>query len=406
MREAVLKLEVSQYVKAEAQLVKEDLRDHIRQDLNLFRNDIRLERRAFYAKVFVVAAFLIGGDAWTMWGVYQHVQQVLQTEIEKNRMTFAAVLGAETKKIHDQIQVVKNDLTEAQKVAAEAQIKAASASKLADESIRKITEEHNLLTAQIAPVERQLANAREISTQLDFVKKQLVETSTALKKQQGQLSETSELVKMLFSKGQSDMFDTAANNDNLLALPILNRQLLQTLQTVQKPNQGSLPQVLIFLRLRDAPIPQTLQLQYFVAIQPRASYAVLEGVANVVIFRWGDSLDALSSASASSSMGRLAGQWCTAATPARIWAFGISSALPTKSSVCHEVHVWISASSTHSSPFGCCESHAVGGAAHCLGRCRILLLRSYRRIHISSGRIGRAGCSLSGVDFHLAVVSA
>jgi hypothetical protein len=285
MREAVLKLEVTQYAKAEAQLAKEELREHLRQDASLLRNDIREERRAFYTKVFVFVAFLIGGDAWTMWGVYQHAQQVLQAEVEKNRRTVADVLSAETKKIRDQIQFVKNDLDQAQKVATEAEAKAASASKLAEESIQKITQERSSLTTQVAAVEQQLTGARQTSGQLDEVKKELIVTSTALKNQQRQLSDTSELVKMLFSKGQTDQFLPETASDRLLILPTTNRLLLQSAPKA--------PTGLAFLLLHDAAIPQTLQLQYFVSIQPRSSYTVLDGAPNVVVFRWGDSIESL-----------------------------------------------------------------------------------------------------------------
>jgi hypothetical protein len=49
-------------------------------------------------------AFLVGGDAWTMWGVYQHMQTILQAELEKNRKIAAEVLTAETLKMREQIQ--------------------------------------------------------------------------------------------------------------------------------------------------------------------------------------------------------------------------------------------------------------------------------------------------------------
>ena len=290
MREAVLKLEVTQYAKTEVQLAKEELKETLRQGSDLLHNEIRQERRAFYTKVFVVAAFLIGGDIWTMWGVYQNAQRVLQAEVEKNRKHVAEALGAETKKIQDQVQTVKNDLAQAQSVADVAQTKAAKASKLADDSIQKITQESNSLTSQVGLVGKQLTDARQISAQLDTVKKELVETSTALKNQQRQLSDTSELVKMLFSTGQSEQFFTQANSDRLLILPTSNRQFLESFP---KGTPYNAPQGLVFLRLRDAPIPQTLQLQFLVSVQPKTSYNVLDGTANVIVFRWGDSVDSL-----------------------------------------------------------------------------------------------------------------
>jgi len=285
MREAVLKLEVTQYAKTEALLAKEELRENLRQDSELFRKDIRSERNAFYAKVFFVAAFLIGGDVWTMWTVVQHVQDALKGEVEKNRQIVAAVLAEEPKKIQDQIKSVKKDLDQAQRIAAEAQAKAPSASKLADDSIQKISLESNLLTAQVGAVQKQLAGAREAASQLQTVKTDLADTSAALKNQQRQLSDTSELVKMLFSKGQTDQFATNVNSARFIVIPTANRQLLQTGQRI--------PTGIAFFLLSNAPIAQTVQLEWFVFVQSKSTYNIVDGTSNVLFFRWGDPLDSL-----------------------------------------------------------------------------------------------------------------
>jgi hypothetical protein len=122
------------------------------------------------------------------------------------------------------------------------QIKSAMASKLADDSIQKIIAESNSLTVQVSAIGKQLVDAHQISNQLDAVKKELVDTSSALRSQQRQLADTSELVKMLFARGQSEQFGTGANSDNLLMMPTTNMQLLQQIPT--------LAQGLVFIRLQ------------------------------------------------------------------------------------------------------------------------------------------------------------
>jgi ribosomal protein S17E len=287
MREALLKLEVTQFAKAETQMAKLEIREHVkeqihqevatfREEIRRERDDVRRERRSFYTRVALVATFLIGSDIWTMTGLYQHAKQVLQDEVEKNRRTVAEVLTAETKKIQDQVQSVKTSLDQAQTVASEAQTKALSASKLADSSIVKITEEGTTLNTQVDAVQKQLSGALQTRTQLDAVQKEVSSTSAALKVQQKQLADTSEMVKMLFSKSITEQFVTTANTDQIVIWP-------SPAPSSQRQNGA-----LVFLRLQEAPIPQTLQVQFNIYVQPKMSYGVLNGFPNVVYFNWGD----------------------------------------------------------------------------------------------------------------------
>lgn len=112
MREAVLKLEVTQYAKAEAQLAKEELRQDIREQIRIemlsLRSEAREDRRRLLGYAILAFTILIGGDIWTVWSsvnrLQGEVQKALQIEVEKNRQTAAAVLATETQKMHDQIR--------------------------------------------------------------------------------------------------------------------------------------------------------------------------------------------------------------------------------------------------------------------------------------------------------------
>lgn len=278
MREVVLKQEVIQYAKIETQLAKEELREHIRQDLRLFqdeirrdRNENRQERRNFYAKVFIVAAFIIGGDIWTMWGVYQHAQQVLQAEIEKNRGIVAAVLEVETVKIRGQVQAVKDDVNHAQ-------IVAARISTLADDSLKKVTE----VTTQVETVKKQLAGALQIKNQLDTVKEEVTSTSRALQAQQKQLTDTAELVNALFSKTRTETFTSPVDSRRGLVLPVSER--------IFRQSPGA-PKAIAFFLLQEPPIRQTLQMNWNGLVQSKGSYSLLDDFPNIIVFRLSESIN-------------------------------------------------------------------------------------------------------------------
>jgi hypothetical protein len=90
---------------------------------------------------------------------------------------------------------------------------------------------------------------------------------------------------LLFSKGQTEQFSTAGNSDAIVVLVPTNQALLQ-----QIPN---LIKGVVFIRLRETPIPQTIQLQWYVSVQPKGSYGVLDGTPNVIVFNWGDPIESL-----------------------------------------------------------------------------------------------------------------
>ena len=135
----------------------------------------------------------------------------------------------------------------------------------------------NALTTQVGAVQKQLTGALQTKGQLDAVKKDVASTSAALKAQERQLSDTSELVKMLFSKSITEQFPTTNNSDRIVVW------------VGPKQSRGAL----VCLLLQDAPILQTLQLQWHIYVQPRKSYFTLNGFPNVVIFSWGDPVETL-----------------------------------------------------------------------------------------------------------------
>jgi hypothetical protein len=104
MREVVLKLELTQYARTEAQLAKEDLREYIRAELLALRNENRLDRRKQYGTIAFIFTVLVGSDVWAIQNLESRVQRALAEEVEKNRQTAAAVLATETTKMQGQIK--------------------------------------------------------------------------------------------------------------------------------------------------------------------------------------------------------------------------------------------------------------------------------------------------------------
>jgi hypothetical protein len=90
--------------------------------------------------------------------------------------------------------------------------------------------------------------------------------------QQKKISDINQLIKSIFEKGKTVFFETSNESGKLKFLE-------------HEDNK-----VTLYALLPEAPIPQTLQLQYNVYMQPKNSYVIQN---NLVIFRWGESQEKL-----------------------------------------------------------------------------------------------------------------
>lgn len=98
----------------------------------------------------------------------------------------------------------------------------------------------------------------------------LHDAQQALQKQQEKLSDLDQLLKSFYEARKTEAFDTKTDSPSLVAL--------------KHDDTHST----IYIVLSSAPIPQTLDLQWHVFAQPKNSYFTY---GNVVVFRWGQSLD-------------------------------------------------------------------------------------------------------------------
>jgi Sec-independent protein translocase protein TatA len=168
--------------------------------------------------------------------------------------------------------------------------KAQDAEGKADAAVKSINAATAKLNAQVASAQ-QLSNRAsglesQTANQIAIAGKHVEERVTGLDKrveaankeiaiQQGKLTTTNELVTAMFSKGETETFQTAVGN---------------TPSYVVYPFPGAPKGAIVFMLLKSAPIFQTVQLQFHIYTQPKNSY-FLKG--NVLKFIWGDPADKL-----------------------------------------------------------------------------------------------------------------
>jgi hypothetical protein len=119
-------------------------------------------------------------------------------------------------------------------------------------------------------------SSADVLQQVGDVKKQLDVASDTIADQERKLTDTSEMVKALFSRGRVEFFEPTLTPNNMVIIK-------------HDETHAS-----IYLLLKEVPILVTLQLQYHVYVQPRQAYGVLSSgdtFTNVVAFRWGENGD-------------------------------------------------------------------------------------------------------------------
>jgi hypothetical protein len=112
----------------------------------------------------------------------------------------------------------------------------------------------------------------------------LASAKSDIEAQQKVLSSSEEFAKKVFSSRITRFFDFSAMQKD---------QVSVTKNTVVVPPQNGNKNTVVYVLLPEAPIDQTLELQYKIYTQPRNSYFQMK---NLVIFFWGDSPDALKQA--------------------------------------------------------------------------------------------------------------
>jgi len=138
-----------------------------------------------------------------------------------------------------------------------------------------ITALTNRISRSEGETTRQVATANaKIEGQLNDLSSKVDQANGEIADQQKKLIDTGELVKSFYSNLRSQFFDfTSFSADHLF-------------------REGSVgqPRRVVLMLLKDAPIPESVQIQFHVFSQPRNSFLV---IGNLIVFFWGDSAENL-----------------------------------------------------------------------------------------------------------------
>lgn len=130
------------------------------------------------------------------------------------------------------------------------------------------------MEAEEARREAQQKELDEVQGETRQMQGTLRETQVTIEAQQKQIADLDQLMKSFYEAGTTNTFNTGVDSDQLVI--------------VQHDDSHST----LYALLPKVPIRQTLELQYYVSLQPRNSYEV---DSNLVTFRWGQSEEALRS---------------------------------------------------------------------------------------------------------------
>jgi hypothetical protein len=138
--------------------------------------------------------------------------------------------------------------------------------------------------AHIQSLEAELENARvklqtasKMQPEIEDIRKQLVQAMSAIEDQQKVLSSSEEFIKSVFSSHMVEIFKIDQSSQGRYA--------------VVPPTTKEAARTVVWILLDAAPIHGTLQLQYYISVQPPYSYFRIAH--NLIVFFWGDPTERL-----------------------------------------------------------------------------------------------------------------
>ncbi len=117
----------------------------------------------------------------------------------------------------------------------------------------------------------QLQAASKIQPEMEGLRKQLAQATSEIQAQQKVISSSEDFVKSVFSSHAVEIFNIGQSPTNRYA--------------VVPPPTKEVKNTVVMLLLNSTPIQGTLQLQYYISVQPPYSYFNMH---NLVFFFWGD----------------------------------------------------------------------------------------------------------------------
>jgi hypothetical protein len=137
-------------------------------------------------------------------------------------------------------------------------------------SARGVTAKVEELSVKVAALESQTTTkvtsaTKRIEQQVNEVDQRVSDAQARISETEQKLTDTGELVKSLFASSRVEEFDETMVGHYIV-------------------REGNNRRV-IYMLLKEIPIPQSVQLQFYISTEPRNSYFTIN---NVVIFFWGD----------------------------------------------------------------------------------------------------------------------
>lgn len=179
MREAVLKLELIQYAKAETKLAKEDLRDYLRSETVNQQNEIRRDRGKLTKYLALGFTLLVGGDIWAITEFRARGERVLQAEIERQRHVATNVMATEISKMQTQVRERLNHefdtphlLNDIQSAVSRGRSEIGQAIRAGVRDIAQVREAATGLNGQLTQLQSDIDRYRRVNTDLGRLQKQ------------------------------------------------------------------------------------------------------------------------------------------------------------------------------------------------------------------------------------------
>jgi hypothetical protein len=247
--------------------VKDGLADAIRdRDVLEMDSSIKVFNKAWswIRLIFGIAAGLLvlvgGGVIWKasdLWSSVDKAKQAVTATATSSRNDVANITAQSKQAISDALEAGKATIR--------------TASDDAAQQSQAMKKETNSFRSDLEGSRQQLQAASKLQPEMESMRKQLAQATSDIQEQQKVISSSQEFVKSVFSSHVVQIFNINASATDRYAIV---------------PPQAPLKLTAVWLLLDKSPIQGTLQLQYYISVQPPDSYFCVAH--NLVVFFWGD----------------------------------------------------------------------------------------------------------------------
>jgi hypothetical protein len=219
----------------------------------------------------VTLLVLTGAGVWwkvsDFWSGADKAKQSVTDTAKKNTDEIVAVSSQSKQDIAKTVETAKSDVTASSNAAT---VLTQSMKATALQSKNEISRDTKSFRSDLEGSRQQLQAANKLQPEIETIRKQLTQATNDIQAQHKIISSSEDFAKSVFSTHAYEIFDLVQPpRDRYAVIPPV------------KPGN-----TVVLLLLQKSPIPGTLQLQQFVAVQPPNSYFPV--VHNLIMFFWGD----------------------------------------------------------------------------------------------------------------------